>query len=202
MSPPTWQGVAFVCQLFHAHVNHWRRLRVNFSECRKLLHSLSSPVVLLPERIQVCWDGDDTPAHGPEPSSHDLAYTILTGGRKRRSALKMRGLGLQCCLPPLATLTTLELHFPYWHQSIRFASLASMLNGMTTLTKLVICGDPCYYFWSITSIELPSLQSLLHLCATKEFDLTPVILNAISAPLLYTILLEQGSLIYITADTL
>ncbi|KIM89986.1 hypothetical protein PILCRDRAFT_812781 [Piloderma croceum F 1598] len=179
--------IILACKIFHSDASRWRRLKVHlvwWQGLVRLLESLASANVPSLQSLQIYFDydvSDDTDV---------IAHSIFTGGAPSLASLKLHGFGLDCCLPPLTMLNTLEIHHPLRGDRISLACLASMLDGLPLLTHLVINGDFIHGWTPDTQINLPSLRSF-HLNTYNEIDQIPGLLNAIAAPLLHTLLLES-----------
>jgi hypothetical protein len=175
---------ASACLQFHSHANRWRRLKVDCAwgpRFAQLVRSFSSACVPLLQSAQICWERDE------DESECVTACNIFTGGAPRLASLKLRGFGVQCCLPPLSAVNNLQIHEPF--NKINIARLASILDGLSVLTHLVINGDFIDSWTPVAQIYLPSLQSF-HLYTHDDVTQIPGLLNAISAPLLHSLLLE------------
>ena len=164
--------------LIRRHANRWRRLRVDpawQNVLNQLLDILPSTVPLL-ECVQICSEEVD--------QKDILARGIFEGGAPSLTAVGIRGIDLQCCLPPLATVTSLQLHSAALSQT-----LASTLNGLPALTFLVIDGAFSRWEHLRTTFSLPALEEF-RLITWSAGDM-PDLLKMISAPLLNSLLLEN-----------
>lgn len=182
-------GLALVCQIIQSHRGRWRHLRVDFawrSDLDSLFESLASFAVPHLQSVQMDLDYDEM-----SYEETDAVRKLLKGGAPSLVSLKLRGLGLRGYLPPLTTVTTLQLHGPLIGQElIPFASLASMLNEMSALTILVVNDDLFHQCTPGAIIILPSLRSF-YLRSRDDVEQIPGLLAAVSAPLLRSLTLEN-----------
>jgi hypothetical protein len=118
----------------------------------------------------------------------NMQRNIFSGGAPFLASIRLLGLTLQSCFPPLTALTSLQLHYPY--APIPTASLRYMLTGLAGLTDLVINGEFYTDWTAVGIIELPSLRTL-RICTHNESDQIPGLLQAISAPGLHSLVLEK-----------
>lgn len=107
-------------------------------------------------------------------------------------SVRLRGIGLQCCEPPLDTVGRLEIHDVRRGMEAPTAKFRSMLNGLKSLTHLVLCELQLMPDWDhTTSIDLPSLRSL-HIRPSQAYRAQgSQLLRWISAPNLETLSLER-----------
>ena len=118
-----------------------------------------------------------------------MACNIFTGGAPCLTSLRLRGFGIQRCLPPLTTVNNLQIREPFNGDKMSIARLASILDGLPVLTHLVINGDFIDRWTPVAQIYLPFLRSF-HLWTYDVTNQIPGLLNAISAPLLHSLPLE------------
>jgi hypothetical protein len=121
------------------------------------------------------------------PPHHTI--NLFIGGAPLLTSVRILGTGLLSCLPPLATVTRLQLYSAENDARIDLSQFASMLNGLSALVFLVISGEFFTNTWSDSIITLPSLQTFHFL--TMEPEQMPILLSNISAPSLHTLLLEN-----------
>ena len=121
----------------------------------------------------------------------ELHRNIIEGGAPALTAVRMEGLGLYQCRPPLTRVTSLILPRLTWR--ITWSGLRDILRGSPALTCLAI-GDIFAEDIPInfeSSIILPSLRSLR--INEQYYGRPPLqILIAISAPLLETLTINIG----------
>src|SRR5882762_11397573 len=128
---------------------------------------------------------------GFEPS-WGVYHKIVEGGAPVLTTVRIVGLGLTECLPPLTTITSLTLQRANWW--IKWSDLRAILTGCLALTHFVIED---ILFNNIpdnfkSSIVLTSLQSL-HILLDENNDDPHVdrILLAISAPVLDSLFISS-----------
>jgi hypothetical protein len=174
-----------------SHMTHCRHFSVRCSDSDLAdgiinhLHMIKAP--LLQSIRFECSNGE----FGFEPSRG--AYRkIVEGGAPVLTTVRIVGLGLTECLPPLTTVTSLTLQRANWW--IKWSDLRAILTGCLALTHFVIED---ILFDNIpdnfeSSIVLTSLQSL-HILLDENNDDPHVdrILLAISAPVLDSLFISS-----------
>jgi hypothetical protein len=121
--------------------------------------------------------------------SYEYVAPNIVAGAPSLTSIRFRGIGFHFYLPPLCTVTRLELYLNDGEKGITSVMLASTLAGLPALTFLVIKGDLVDAWPPGINVTIPSLQHF-HLW-TNTCEQMPDLLNLISAPLLHTLLLEN-----------
>lgn len=131
------------------------------------------------------------PDHPQDGPCEDVDVKLFHGTPSLKS-VRIRGIGLQCCEPPLGTVERLEIHDVQRGMEAPTAKFRSMLNGLESLTHLVLCDLQLMPDWDhTTSIDLPSLRSL-HIRPSQAYRAQgSQLLRWISAPKLETLSLEK-----------
>jgi len=84
-----------------------------------------------------------------------IARSVFSGGAPSLQYIRLRGIALQTCLPPLKIVTNLRVEECFLHRPISPREFSFMLSGLSALTHLVLRE---IYLDAV--IELPSLRSL------------------------------------------
>jgi len=136
-------------------VSRWRTLRIdgNFREeildiCG-LFTELQAPLL---ESFEVNVDAYD--------DEFDSSLFVFTGGAPRLSYIKVEGISLMSCLPPLSSLVSLDLRHP--PKPLTLTQWRHILTMSTQLRDLHIGGDVADIPFPETfpAAEIPSLHSL------------------------------------------
>jgi hypothetical protein len=80
----------------------------------------------------------DIDANLPPPGMTDSICNIFTGGTPSLMYVRLWGIPLHCCLPNLATVTTLCIHSSWHHARSTYNDFYRMVNEFPALTHLVI----------------------------------------------------------------
>jgi len=177
------------CRLFSPHCGRCRRLSVTSSSERdmiEMLECISSVAVPFLQNISLSLQGRVS----------DIIKScrqIFRGGAPSLASIRLHGLALHCCLPPLGSITNLHLHGVDYRLLTKIDGLRDALLTMTSLAHLVVEGEVVDDWTSDIIIELPRLQSLL-IRAQNDQDIAPQILGllkAISAPALEVLSLQN-----------
>lgn len=182
---------------FSPHINRWRRLYIGYDSTYHLyalLQCLTKASAPRLETIQIRRAPPDEffyEEHIPE------LYHIFRGGAPSLKHVRVRGLSLHCCLPPMSTITTLELHPTTRSEDnhnilLTYAQFISTLSNCSRLSSLLITGDlfnePKRVTQYIPSTHLPHLRLLR---ITKAPGRTiDSLLRVITAPLLEELIME------------
>ena len=176
-----------VLDVLGCHAARWRSLWVDSEASRYGIRDL---LALLPvtaprlQRVQISMEPHEYYEPGENSTQH-----IFSGGAPLLTTVRIRGLGLHLCLPPVG-VTTLELHTPMYEMRIEPARLASLLASLSSLITLVINGD--FVVGGPTPKIIVTMPSLRHFhLLTISYDQMPWLLKMISAPQLHTLLLEN-----------
>jgi hypothetical protein len=112
---------------------------------------------------------------------------ISAGSASSLTSIFLKGLTLQWCHPPLTTVT--KLHLCWTHEKMSPDEARAMLSGLPALTHLTVEGDFLCDWLPVGNIQMPSLHSL-QIRPRNDWNQFPALLHAISAPLLYSLLLD------------
>jgi hypothetical protein len=180
-------------------ISEWETIMSHMTRCRRLsarcnepevvddminrLHMVNAPLL---QSLQIeCHYEDVEPHVGPYRK-------IIDSGAPALTAVRLKGWGLQQCLPPLTGVTSLTLLEPSW--GMAWSDLRDILGGCLSLTHLVIgdifAADIPDNFES--TIILPILRSLG--ISANDYDVTShieQILLAISAPVLESLIMND-----------
>jgi hypothetical protein len=174
-----------VRSLISSHVGRMRRFQIVSNTREGVYHLIND----LPPSAPLLQSMDirlDTLAHF-DHEYHTSPERIFSCGAPFLTSIRLFGVTLQCCFPPVTALTSLQMHEPVaW---VTESNARIMFTGLTGLTHLVINGEFGIDWAAIGSVELPSLR-FLRICSDHQVDLIPGLLKAISAPLLQSLLLE------------
>lgn len=187
-------AIGGLCQLLNSHFCRCHHLAIH-SRCPKrlvmLLHNLHSVSAPFLRRIDIscperCFDdeGGDSilPAWGQ----------IFVGGTPSLTSISMKNIGLQCCLPPLGSVTAIYLccGSPY-STGITSDEWVKMLSSAPSLLHLEIDGDLEVEFWSPSmAFEMPQLQRLSISANDNGKSSFHGFLGCIKAPRLEVLLLK------------
>jgi hypothetical protein len=184
-------------QSFIPHMYRWHRLVIISTVTDGLydfLSELASKSAPILEDIQINLDSDAIYydlTELPDDNDDGYIYGILTGGAPSLRSVYLRGVGLQRCLPPLATTT--YLHLDVMDQTMLTSpnNVCSMLSGLNGLTHLVIHKGLLNHtsHGSTRMVELPSLTSLHFYSIEDASDFTDL-LTILSLPVLEPLTLE------------
>jgi hypothetical protein len=174
-----------------SHMTRCRRLSVRCSDSDLVVGIINHLQMIRAPLLQSIRIEYSNGHFGTEPSRG--AYRkIIEGGAPVLTTVRIVGLGLTECLPPLTTITSLTLQRANWW--ITWSDLRAILTGCLALTHFVI-GD--IFSDNIpdnfeSSIVLTSLQSL-HIWLDDYSDDPHVdqILLAISAPVLNSLFISS-----------
>jgi hypothetical protein len=193
ISPPT-TNISFVCQAITSHVDRCQNLLIRsnwrhslYQLAEQLLHRL--PAAPLLRNLYIRLEPNHLDTANVSASGDILA--ILQGGAPRLASVRVAGIPLNYCLPPMSAVTSLHIHEPIYGSSDSCSTTRNILNDLPALTELVLHG------WilnddGLDSVRLPALRSL-KITTTDDFEYILVPLKVISAPLLEDL--------YIGADT-
>ncbi|KIM89989.1 hypothetical protein PILCRDRAFT_203925 [Piloderma croceum F 1598] len=177
--------VASIYQILAAHIHRWYRLQLVCcqQELNTLLDLIPTPAAPHLRRIDISLDASTS-----DVNRDMINRDIFSQGASSLMYIRLRGVALQTCLPPLGAVTHLRIDEPARDSRTSPRKLSYLLSGLSALTHLVLSGD--YEDDGIPPIpvELPSLRFLHTLIFT---DMLPTILNMISAPQLESLLLEK-----------
>lgn len=153
MGPEWMMNYHFFVSKILPHINRWRQLTVNFYSNRALsilikqLADLKAPCL---ESIILHAEQDNTP-------DDDTDVAVFSDGAPLLSSVRLTGLVLRSCTPPLAHLTTLDLGWaprPMAHESFRRVVDAAPSLKDLSLDRLAVA------FNRIQPIPIPSLRTL------------------------------------------
>ena len=130
----TLEDISALCNLIVPHVMRWRRVYIDCNWRLGFVHFLDClpPVAPILQRIAFdrSWDDHDDGDEGDDES--DIPQRIFLN-----SAPYLRGITLQTCLPPLTSITHLQLNDLFLFPSTSATSFCSMLTSLSALTHLV-----------------------------------------------------------------
>ena len=151
-----------------------------------VVYYLRRTTPLLLESIDI-----NLPDHPQDGPCEDVDVKLFHRAPSLKS-VRLHGIGLQCCEPPPGTVERLEIHDVQRGMEAPTAKFRSMLNGLESLTHLVLCDLQLMPDWDhTTSIDLPSLRSL-HIRPSQAYQAQgSQLLRWISAPNLETLSLEK-----------
>lgn len=178
------------CQLLSPHCGRCRHLSFISSAQRnliELLECISSVAAPFLQSIDISLSLEGPIFDITNPRQ------IFMGGAPSLNSIRLRGLALHCCLPPLDSVTNLHLDEVDYRMFTKVDELRKTLFAMTALTHLVMEGEVVNDWSSDIIIELPRLQSLL-IRANNDQDIAYQILGllkAISAPALEVLSLQN-----------
>lgn len=195
ITSPLSTNISFVCQAVISHVDrcqnllirfNWRHSLYQLAEQLLLRHSLAAPLL---RNLYIRLEPNHLDATNVTASGDILA--ILQGGAPHLTSVRVAGIPLNYCLPPMSAVTSLHMYEPIYGSSDSCSTTRNILNDLPELTELVLHGwilDD----YELDSIRLPALRSL-KITTTDDFEYILVPLKVISAPLLEDLYISSGT---------
>jgi hypothetical protein len=98
---------------------------------------------------------------------------VFTAGAPRLSHIRIQGVSLESCLPPLTSLVSLNLHFP--PMPLTCNQFRRILTASNQLRNLHISGNVSDIYFRSPAVEIPSLCSLV-VVSTLDTDLSNLLI--------------------------
>ncbi|KIM72628.1 hypothetical protein PILCRDRAFT_829639 [Piloderma croceum F 1598] len=186
------------------HIGRWRRLNVICDLlCRTLspvlnsLHSFCAPLLEYVDIISLSLEGDianeEDSIYDEDRDEEDTnanVYEIFTGGAVSLKTIRLNGVCLSACLPPLSTVTTLHIYCTT-EMSLPYTKFCPIFSGLPALTHLFLYDYRVELPVGSTSSALfPSLSSL-HILESNAAESDPTLLAILSAPRLKHLFIDQ-----------
>jgi hypothetical protein len=175
------------CEIINPHVDRWQELyiesdwRQGLFRCIQSIPNITAPFL---RHIEI-----DLKVNGDDVEHNIVPNRTFAMGAPRLTSIRLKGVGLQCFLPPLASTKILHIDEPLFPMTTTCEEFCSMLGRSSALTHMVIGGDVIENWMPNVTLDLPSLRFL----AIRVYDAPtiPALLIAISAPKLESMVLES-----------
>ena len=172
------------CQELYVQCN-WSKLIYTFFDC----FLTNTPAATLLRCVEI-----DFESHIDDWEYPIFKEVLFPAGAPSLASVRLRGIGLHHCQPPVASLETLYVEYHPSQDIINSWELCSMLRGSSALTHMTLVGDGILSRVSNVTrvtLDLPSLRCLAIRPESDDSQSIAAILIAISAPKLECMTLES-----------
>lgn len=197
-------SISSIMRAITPHIGRWRWLDILCDlSCRSLspvlnsLHSSCAPLLESVNIISLLSEGppviEGDSIYDEDHDEEDVnasVHEILTGGAASLKTIRLNGVCLSDCLPPLSMVTKLHIYHTT-EMPLPYTKFCTIFGGLPALTHLFLYN---YHVelsaGSISSALFPSL-SALHILKSDDAESDPTLLAIISAPRLKHLFIDQ-----------